>query len=234
MIWPILLGSAASAATLLGGILTLRARGRLNLVMGTSAGIVLGVALLDLLPEALHMGEISTGEGAVFAIAASGCLLYLLLGRLLERAGQDAAWLRRQIGPASLTLHSLMDGAGIGLAFQVSPQLGWGVALAVLGHDIADGVNIVGLSLGRDDRRAARRWLALNALAPVVGAGVGQAARVPASIFALLLGLLAGIFLAMATGELLPRSLRLGRKPATLAAAAAGFGLVAVIVRLHG
>ena len=234
MIWPIALGALASIATLTGGILTLRARARLNLVTGASAGIVLGVALLDLLPEALELGNPAAGAGTILAVAGAACLFYLSFGRLLERMGRQAAWLRRQLGPASLTLHSLMDGAGIGLAFQVSPQLGWSVALAVLGHDLADGVNIVGLSLGRGDRRAARRWLALNALAPVLGACAGQAVRMPGFVFAPLLAALAGIFLGVATGELLPRSLRLGGRTATLAAALAGFAMVALIVRVHG
>ena len=44
------------------------------------------------------------------------------------------------------------------------------LTVAVLAHDIADGVNTVNLSLsGRHDRRVARRWLAADAAAPLLG-----------------------------------------------------------------
>ena len=48
-------GLAAGAATLLGGGLALRLANRVHLVLGFSAGAVIGVALLDLVPEALSL-----------------------------------------------------------------------------------------------------------------------------------------------------------------------------------
>ena len=50
------------------------------------------------------------------------------------------------VGRVSLALHSLMDGLGIGFAFQVSQSTGWLVAAAVLAHDMADGANMIGIS----------------------------------------------------------------------------------------
>ena len=78
-----------------------------------------------------------------------------LAGAAAERAERDRAG---HLGPASLTAHSLLDGLGIGLAFQVAPAIGVVVAVAVLAHDVADGVNTVTLSLsgGGGQRPGAR------------------------------------------------------------------------------
>jgi len=48
------LGFAAVVATLLGGLFALRYQDKLHLILGFSAGAVLGVALFDLLPESHH------------------------------------------------------------------------------------------------------------------------------------------------------------------------------------
>lgn len=230
---PFALGAAASAATLFGGTITLRLRGRLNLVLGLSAGIVLGVALFDLLPEALH---IATAEGAryVLSAVAVGFAAYLIADRLLATLSVRGERFRQQIGPASLTLHSLLDGVGIGLAFQLSPEVGWGVAIAVLSHDIADGVNIVGLSLAVRDRRSAHRWLALNGAAPLAGVALGQVFAVPPSVLVPMLGVLAGTFLYIGASELLPRSYRMDGRFATTCASLSGFVIAYVVTRYQG
>lgn len=54
-------------------------------------------------------------------------------------------------------LHSLLDGMGIGFASQIDARAGWLVALAVLTHDLADGVNTVGPCLAAEADDAARR-----------------------------------------------------------------------------
>ena len=54
------LGGAAFAATMLGGTFALFRRDRLHLILGFSAGAVLGVALFDLLPEAFNLATRAT------------------------------------------------------------------------------------------------------------------------------------------------------------------------------
>src|SRR5438270_150143 len=63
-------GLAAGAATLLGGFLALRLSSRIHLVLGFSAGAVIGVALLDLLPEAMQLGR-ADAAAPLLGIAAS-------------------------------------------------------------------------------------------------------------------------------------------------------------------
>ena len=76
------IAAAAFVATFLGGLLALRLRDSLHLILGFSAGAVVGVAFFDLLPEALNLGASYGGE-MVLATTALGFLLYLGLDRLL-------------------------------------------------------------------------------------------------------------------------------------------------------
>ena len=50
------IAAAAFLCTLLGGLLALRLRDKLHLILGFSAGAVIGVAFFDLLPEAIGLG----------------------------------------------------------------------------------------------------------------------------------------------------------------------------------
>ena len=86
------LGLAAGVATLAGGALALRLQSRIHLILGFSAGAVIGVALLDLLPEALNLG----GKGdTVLAFCALGFMAYLAIDRALTLGGAGAGRGRR-------------------------------------------------------------------------------------------------------------------------------------------
>jgi len=75
--------------------------------------------------------------------------------------------------PASLIVHSTLDGLAIGLAFQAGTELGFIVLLAVLAHDFADGMNVVTLALdAARGERLAVVLLVVDAIAPVAGAAL--------------------------------------------------------------
>ncbi len=194
---PYLLGLAASLSTYTGGRIAMRFLRHRALIFGLTSGLVIGLALLDLLPEALESGAGLHGTGAIMGMLVAGVAVYLLVHQL-PAAGQ--------IGRATLIVHSLMDGLGIGLAFQISSSTGWLVAAAVLAHDMADGANMVGLTAATDNVRKAHRWLLANAAAPLAGVFIGQAVTIDLDEFSLLLALLAGGFLYIGVAELLPRS----------------------------
>ena len=62
----------ACAATMTGGLLALKLAGKLPLVMGFSAGAVIGVAFFDLAPEALDAGKGLYEPRTLLTIAALG------------------------------------------------------------------------------------------------------------------------------------------------------------------
>ena len=226
---PILFGAAATFTTIIGGLLALRLRQRIVLVLGLTAGVVLGVAVFDLVPEAIELARDHWSTRALVAWMAVGLGLYMLLDRVLGRAERLPARWRAHLGPATLTLHSLLDGLGIGLAFQIDREAGWLVAVAVLTHDLADGVNTVSLCLAANDESAARRWLALNGMAPVIGVLLGMAVVIPSAMLAPLLAAFAGVFLYIGACELVPRSYALDPRLRTTLASLAGMMLMFIV-----
>lgn len=205
----ILIGIAAGISTFIGGSLALKFRDKIHLILGFSAGAVIGVAMFDLLPEALETGEPFHALGTITSVAVLGFLAYMLIDRvlLITTAHEEAHEHRGHVGAGSLTIHSFLDGLGIGLAFQVSPELGAIVAIAVLVHDFSDGINTVNMSMfGTGKPHIARSWLIADALAPIVGIIVASFIRLPDSVFSLVLALFSGFFLYIGASELLPDS----------------------------
>ena len=113
------------------------------------------------------------------------------------------------LGAAGLSLHSFIDGLGIGLAFGVNTTTGLLVFVAVVAHDFADGMNTVSFILSQsDNRRKAVRWLAVDAIAPLIGAIVGASISISEYALGHLLALYAGFFLFMGATDLLPEAHR--------------------------
>ena len=227
------LGIAAFAATVCGGALALRLHSRIRLITGLSAGAVVGVALFDLVPESFRIGAGALQLQTVMLAVGVGFVGYMLFHRGLERlqGGRAGA----HLNAASLTLHSLLDGLGIGLAFKVSPQVGQAVAIAVLAHDLCDGINVVTVALGggeRFDRKAAKLWLGINASAPIVGIGLSTLVGVGPATLAPLAAVFAGVFLYIGASELLPESH--SGFPSLWTSATTGVGMMAIygVVRL--
>ena len=232
---PLVMGIAAATcvATMLGGFLALSLKQRVAVILGFSAGAVLGVALFDLLPEALSLGKNSFPAPAILLAAMTGFFLYGLFDRLVTRhdrpsCGPNPA--RGFLGAGSFSLHSMLDGMGIGFAFQAGHAAGLVVASAVLAHDFADGLNTVNVVVKNGgSRKQALRWLLTDALAPVAGAGVSLFFHLPAATLALLLAAFAGFFLYIGGLDLLPESQRQGSRVwsgfATLMGAAFLFGV---------
>jgi len=224
------IGVATGLATLFGGTLALRFRGQIPLILAFSAGAVIGVALFDLTPEALELGGHIAAPATVLGVIGAGFCGYMILERALRAAAQGTGG---HLAPASLTLHSLVDGLGIGLAFQIAPAIGLVVAVAVLAHDIADGINTVTLSLaGGGGTARARAWLVADAAAPLVGIGLTRLFSVAAGPLGLAVALFAGFFLYIGAGELASASYRASPRLWTSLATSAGMAAIWLVVRL--
>jgi ZIP family zinc transporter len=232
-VWVLGIACAAALATMTGGLLALNLRGKLHLVLGFSAGAVIGVAFFDLLPEALTMTP-QAPDRIVLGLAA-GFFLYLLFDRLVSHHHEPGgpAHGRGFFGAASFSAHSLLDGLGIGFAFQASHAIGLVVAAAVLAHDFADGLNTVNVVVKNNGtRKHAMAWLAVDALAPVAGAGLSLFVTVPPATLALVLAGFAGFFLYIGAVELLPESQRAFPRPWTVLSTLLGAGFLYAVTRL--
>ncbi|MSR70491.1 permease [Candidatus Kaiserbacteria bacterium] len=231
---------AAFCSTLLGGFFALRLRDRLHLILGFSAGAVVAVAFFDLIPEALDLGAGTYEPSSVLSVVALGFLIYLVLDRMLlmhSHAGEEhgAHADRGAVGAGTLSLHSFLDGVGIGLAFEISTAVGVVVAVAVLAHDFSDGINTVNFVLKNGGSwHKAFRWLLLDALAPVLGILSTLFFVLSAPQLALALALFGGFFLYIGASDLIPESHHAHPTILTTALTVAGALVLYVVIRLAG
>jgi ZIP family zinc transporter len=132
--------------------------------------------------------------------------------------------------PLSLILHSTLDGVAIGLAFQAQASIGFIVLLAVLAHDFADGMNVVALALeAARGVRLAVVLLVLDAIAPPFGAALSLLFTIPPHALGLLLAAVAGVFIAVGAGHLLPEAQHHDPSRGPALVALAGVGAVVVL-----
>lgn len=220
-------------STLLGGVLALRLRSSLAVLIALSTGLLLGAALLDLMPEAVNLERAAGGHGTtVFALALVSFLAFMLVQNLVDTWSEHLnlrnsprTWGR--IGGGMLIAHSFRDGMAIGVSYAASHPAGYIVAAGIAAHDIGDGVNTVLLST-RGERPEPFDYLLLAAdcLAPLAGGLATAWIPLSTSGSAALLAITAGFFLHMIADELLPQ-LRVTTTPRIpLALALAGGALL--------
>lgn len=198
------------SSTLAGGLFALRFRDKLHLILGFSAGAVIGVVFFDLFPEALALGSAQYGTDKITFVAALGFLLYMIFDRLAVLHAHehgDKGGMKGKLGAGSLSIHSLLDGIAIGWAFQISTTIGMAIAIAVVAHDFSDGINTVSILLkDKRNRSSAFKWLIVDATAPVIGILSTFLLKLPNSRFGIVLALFSGFFLYIGASDLLPES----------------------------
>jgi zinc and cadmium transporter len=214
-IWPAVLG--LSMAGSLGGLLTASllllfnrpARDRVvPWLVSYAVGTLLGVALLDLLPQALT----SVPPTPVFATLLAGIFTFFVLEKLVlwRHCHDDHAC---QIHPSTVTfiligdaLHTFVDGVVIAAASLVSLPLGVTAALAVAAHEIPQEVGDFAILLAAGHSRS--RALLLNLSSATAGlAGAGMmllfGSQAP-GVLPFVLAFAAGSFLYVAMADLIP------------------------------
>ncbi|HEY9166048.1 MAG TPA: ZIP family metal transporter [Candidatus Kryptonia bacterium] len=233
-----IIGIATFISTLFGGLFALKYRDKLHLILGFSAGAVIGVAFFDLLPEAISL-EISGTKAATTSIMIGvGFIMYLVLDRaviLLSKADEEHGVLQHRgtLGAASLSMHSFLDGTVIGFAFQVSAAVGAIVTAAVLTHDFSDGINTVSLILkDNGNRKKASLWLLTDALAPVLGILLTRFFTLPENMLGNVLAIFCGFFIYIGASELLPESYHAHPKVLTTVMTLLGISILYAVIQV--
>jgi zinc and cadmium transporter len=219
-------------ATLLGGLLsvviaaslTVSMLGRLvKSLVSFSAGVLLGTALLQILPEAFESR--SASPQSLFMTLLAGLMFFFLLEKAeLYRHGHhhegddphhhhhhgfDAEQAGRGGWSVLLgdSIHNFCDGILIAAAFLADVRLGTLTALAIIAHEIPQEVGdyIVLLNAGLS-RRKALVYNALSGLAAVGGGVVGYFVVGPwEALFPYLLVVASSSFVYVAVADLIPQ-----------------------------
>jgi ZIP family zinc transporter len=197
-------------STLLGGVVALRLQREVMTLIAFTGGIVVAVALFDVLPEAIESLGSPRLLGTLVGVGFIGFFLVERVVVLHHRDEEEQARAHAQVGAfgaAGLSLHSFIDGLGIGFAFHVDTTTGLLVFLAVVTHDFADGMNTVSFILRQGgERRSALKWLAVDSFAPLLGALVGISVDISERGLGYVLALYTGFFLFIGATDLLPEA----------------------------
>lgn len=216
-----LVSAGAFLSALGGGVLALRAVRQVGLIIALGAGIRIGAAFFDLIPEAIEQLGGSLDRAMVFT--AVGFLAFYVLEKMtLLHVGHETATeldhgdLQHRhvgiIGATGMSLHSFLDGVALAAGLAVGGGLGLVIAVVVVIHRFSDGIGIVSLLLASHAPPAtAYRWVGVVAFAPIVGVIVGLALPIPENVLGAMLAVFAGFFLYIGAAELLPEAHRTNR-----------------------
>lgn len=156
MLYLYLFCTAIFVASLFGGVVPLIVKPthrRMQLAMSFIGGVMAGVALLDLIPEALELGET---KRVMFWLLA-GFLVIFLLERFLPSHCHEVTdkghhscghehtltWVGAFAG---LSLHSVLAGVALGAAWQSGGfPIALGVFVAIVLHKPFDGLTLVAM-----------------------------------------------------------------------------------------
>jgi zinc and cadmium transporter len=172
-----------------------------------AVGTLLGVALMDLLPESLE----TLPPATVFGTLLAGILAFFIFEKLVlwRHCHADHCEMHKSAAPLILVgdaVHNFIDGAVIAAATAVSVPLGVTTAIAVATHEIPQEVGDFAILLGAGYSRLRALWLnvlsGLSAVAGVLLAGVAIE-HVP-RVLPYFLPVAAASFLYVAMSDLIP------------------------------
>lgn len=201
-----------SVVSLIGGVLLLiKEKFTLKIshfLSAFAAGVLLGTAFFDLLPESFEQME----DSSLFPWVLLGILFFFIIERFIHHHDHDQSHKpgeRKVIVPLIVigdTMHNFADGVAIAATFLISIPLGIVTSLAVAAHEIPQEIGDFGLMLSKGMKRSKVLWINIfSSLAAMVGALLTYAfhdaveAYVPA-----ILALTAGFFIYIAVANLIP------------------------------
>ena len=230
-------------STALGGLFALKYRDHLHRILGLTAGVLLGVVAFDLLPEIFALlNETKTDSMVPMIALVMGFLTFHVVEKLTiihsaHEGEYEPGHKHPRVGLYSalaLSAHSFFDGVGIGLAFQVNVQVGLAVAIAVIAHDFSDGLNTVSLMLAHQNSVRKTMWLlALDAVAPVIGAASTLLFTLSGPQLLIYLGFFAGFLLYIGASDILPEAHAKHPSRITLMLTILGTVFIFGVTRIH-
>jgi ZIP family zinc transporter len=242
----IALAAVTAIATFAGGTLAIKSKDRLHLVLGLSAGLLLGLVAFDLLPEVFELGstEILHAPATSVALIAGFLLLHFFeqLSGSHEPAESDyghdhkhSANITGVFGAVAMGGHVFLDGLALGVAFKVSSELGIAVFIALLVHAFSDGLNTVSFLIKSGKWGKKGIWLlGVDAVARISGAAVGASLAISNDVIAIYLAGFAGVVIYLATAHILPEAHSQHSSRWTMVSTIAGVAIMwALVSYLH-
>ncbi len=245
----LLLSTLAGLSTAVGSLIAMFSKRDdtrfLSLALGFSAGVMVAVSFAELMPEAQkNLCAVFGARGAVCAVIclATGVIVAAIIDVAIPEHGaghkthamaagnqNDAAQSMMRMGivtAVAITIHNFPEGIATFMAGYADIRIGLPVALSIAMHNIPEGIAVaVPIYYGTGSRSKAFWTSALSGLSEPIGALLAFLCLSPFMSKATLggvFGVVAGIMIYIAFGELIPASSRYKRPRASLAGIIAG------------
>ena len=176
-----------------------------------AAGILLGTAFFDLLPEAVHEGE-EAGIN-IFPWALFGIVLFFLLERFIHWFHHHEEFHKEEESKSTLpliifgdTMHNFIDGVVIAATFMVNVPLGIATSISVFVHEVPQEIGDFGLMLHKGLKP--KRIILVNVLSAALAFSGAIITYLLGNILEpyipMLLAITAGFFIYIASSDLIP------------------------------
>jgi len=243
LIWALGASIAVSLVSLIGIFSLLFKETRLNkiliLLIGFSAGGLIGGAFLHLLPEALEQ----TKSQVVFLYLIAGFIAFFILEKYLHwrhcHEGVCKVHAFTYLNLIGDSIHNFIDGLIIGASFLVSIHFGVITALVIILHEIPQEIGDFGvLVYGGFSKYKALYYNFLTALTCILGTIIGYFISANIGNFsAFLLPFTAGGFIYIAACDLVPelhKQADLKKSASSLLAFLGGILLILLVRMMRG
>lgn len=231
---------AAGLSTAIGGLVVLKRKepsaGFLAAALGFSAGVMLWVSFLEIIPGARaslaeEMSEPAAEWLTLMAVFA-GVGVIALIDRLVPAEvnphepahdGVISPNRLRKMGvmmALAIGIHNFPEGFATFLAALEDPKIAVPVAVAIAIHNIPEGISVaIPLWQATGSRMKGLKWATLTGFAEPLGALVGMALLLPFMgplTLGIAFGAIAGIMLFISLDELLPTAVATGKHHAAI------------------
>lgn len=234
----------AGLATSVGGLLAVRdqvrERGTLAFALAFSAGAMIFVSFLEILPKGVaalseEYGD-TAGQSATYGMFFAGVALVAGIDRLLpaslnpsEIEGREGSLSETDVRnnarlmrsgvlvAAVVSLHNLPEGLSTFVATLDDPRVGITLGIAIAIHNVPEGIAVAAPIYGATgDRRKAFWYACGSGIAEPLGAVLGYVALtllIPEEAFGVVFGLVAGMMVFISIDELIPAAQRYQTRP---------------------
>lgn len=213
-VFALLLTLITFFSTFIGGIFATKYRVKLEYFTAFAAGILIGIPLFELIPEALNIAvKLRVPLEYIMYILVLGFIFLFILERYVsvhricdEEMCKNVHHPKGGLyGAIELSAHSFMDGFAIGVGFQFNFSVGIIIAIAVISHDFSDGLNTATFMLKTGNSlKSTIGMLLIDACTPLLGVLTTFFINFPEIILIFILPFFAGGFLYLGAGDLLP------------------------------
>lgn len=261
MLFAFLLTLFAGLATTLGALIVFNERTTskkfLSFALGLSAGVMIYVSFIEIIPEAHHaMSEYyGTGKKAdvmtvVFFFV--GIAIIAIIDRLIPSAEnpheihspEDVSNVshKNSLGrvgimtAVAIAIHNFPEGMATFMSALEDPKLGVAIAFAIAIHNVPEGIAVaIPVFQSTGSKKKAITWAFLSGLAEPVGAIVCYLVLMPfltPMVLGAMFAIVAGIMVFISLDELLPAAEKWGEHHTSISGVIVGMAIMAVSLLL--